>query len=218
MHVESVLILLFLIGKWLIRRITLQSAVPVAIFQSSPVQLLGFASTFHPQSQTAKFTWLTSSVHHAVVMQPRSLEQLRNIDQPLRYQFSTVYNCITYVVVSSAYVCSTCDTGFTLSTLNSVKVCMRNDLIDGNCTTYALNAQQKLRMHSLCNWIHSFNCEYHCGSDKTMSFNNYQIIRDCSVYEISQEVTAATNALQLPILLVICSPTTVFQLTGVSIR
>ena len=43
-HVESVLMLLLLIGKWLIRRITLQSAVPVAIFQSLPVQLLGFAS------------------------------------------------------------------------------------------------------------------------------------------------------------------------------
>ena len=72
MHVESVLILLLLIGKWLIRRITLQSAVPVVTFRSLPVQLLGFASTSHPPSQTAKFTWLTSSVHHAVVMQLRS--------------------------------------------------------------------------------------------------------------------------------------------------
>ena len=72
-HVESVRILLFLIGKWLIRRITLQSAVPVAIFQSLPVQLLGFASTSHPQSQTAKFTWLTSSVHHAITTKHRSL-------------------------------------------------------------------------------------------------------------------------------------------------
>ena len=73
MHVESVRILLLLIGKWLIRRITLQSAMPVVTFRSLPVQLLGFASTSHPQSQTAKFTWLTSSVHHAVATKPRSL-------------------------------------------------------------------------------------------------------------------------------------------------
>jgi hypothetical protein len=73
MHVELVLILLLLIGKWLIRRITLQSAVPVAIFRSLPVQLLGFASTFHPPSQTAKFTWQLTSVHHAVATKPRSL-------------------------------------------------------------------------------------------------------------------------------------------------
>ena len=64
LHVESVLILLLLIGKWLIRRITLQSAMPVAIFQSLPVQLLGFASTSHPPSPTSKYTWLNSNEHY----------------------------------------------------------------------------------------------------------------------------------------------------------
>ena len=84
-HVESVLMLLLLIGKWLIRRITLQSAVPVAIFQSLPVQLLGSASSFHRQSQTGR-------LQVCIMQQQPSLdhcEQLRNIDQPLRYQFST---------------------------------------------------------------------------------------------------------------------------------
>ena len=94
-----------------------------------------------------------------------------------------VYNCLTYVVVSSAYVCSTCDTGFTLSTLNSVAVCIRNDLIDGNCTTYALNANKNYECTVCTTGFTLSTVNTTAGQIKRCLSTTTQIIRDCLVYE-----------------------------------
>lgn len=93
-----------------------------------------------------------------------------------------VYNCLTYVVVSSAYVCSTCDTGFTLSTLNSAKVCMRNDLIDGNCTTYALNVNKNYECTVCATEFTLSAVNTTAGQIKRCLSTTTETIRDCSVY------------------------------------
>jgi hypothetical protein len=93
-----------------------------------------------------------------------------------------IYNCITYVFVSSAYVCSACNTGYTLSILNSVKVCMRNDLIDGNCTTYALNANKNYECAVCTTGFTLSTVNNAAGQIKRCLSTTIQIIRDCSVY------------------------------------
>jgi hypothetical protein len=97
-----------------------------------------------------------------------------------------VYNCITYVVVSSVYVCSACDTGYalsTLSTLNSVKVCIRNDLIDGNCTTYALSTNKNYECTVCATGFTLSTVNTTAGQIKRCLSTTTQIIRSCLVYE-----------------------------------
>lgn len=93
---------------------------------------------------------------------------------------SQVIHCNNFVLVSQAYVCSSCDSGYTLS---SQKYCVRNDIFDGNCTSFVLNAKNY------------YECSA-CGTDYTLSYVELefgpvkkclstasQVIRDCSAYE-----------------------------------
>jgi hypothetical protein len=57
--------------------------------------------------------------------------------------FQPVSNCLTYTSVSGTYVCGTCDANYTLSTVSSLNVCIRNIALDGNCTSYVLNANSQ---------------------------------------------------------------------------
>lgn len=97
--------------------------------------------------------------------------------------FQKINNCTIYIAVSGAYVCNFCDTGYTLSTLNSVKVCIRNDLFDWNCTMYALNANSNYECTVCATGYTLSTVNTTAGQIKRCLLATTQIIRDCLIYE-----------------------------------
>jgi hypothetical protein len=53
--------------------------------------------------------------------------------------YTQTYNCNAYTNTSGTLNCTSCETNFTFSTVNSVKVCIRNEILSVNCNSYALN-------------------------------------------------------------------------------
>lgn len=92
---------------------------------------------------------------------------------------SQVFHCNDFTLVSQAYVCSSCDSGYTLSTQ---KYCIRNDMFDGNCTTYALNTKNLYECSSCETGYTLSYVELEYGPVKKCLATTSQIIRDCSAY------------------------------------
>jgi hypothetical protein len=54
--------------------------------------------------------------------------------------YTQTYNCNAYTNTSGTLNCVSCETNFTFSTVNNVKVCIRNEILNPICNSYALNS------------------------------------------------------------------------------
>jgi hypothetical protein len=54
--------------------------------------------------------------------------------------YTQTYNCNAYTNTSETLNCTSCETDFSFSTVNNVKVCIRNEILNPNCNSYALNS------------------------------------------------------------------------------
>jgi hypothetical protein len=91
-----------------------------------------------------------------------------------------VSECTDYTV-ANPYVCSACDSGFTLKPISGVPKCLPNIVIDPECTTYILNGANY--ECSVCNATFTVSSVYtSTGTYKYCLLTSIQI-RDCSVYE-----------------------------------